>query len=443
MEFSFRQHQRQTQQQSLSPVLIKSLQLLSLPYPSLVSFLERHALENPFLEMRDDWPQCGDPVSAAWADGYASSMDPTPLFHCQDPMDSLQEHLYLQLAAAEVAPEITFAGRRLIERIDSRGYLSDTPENIAEQTGLPETTLREALKLIRTFSPKGVGAGDLKECLLLQADPQKCSIGLLRNILEGPVEKLERRDVRYFAKGCGVSVSEVGAAFQYLATLSPFPGCAFDSAEPTHYIYPEIEVTVSDGVLDFSFQSGCDLVSVNETLFQAISGQAVTTPDDREYVREKYGEATALVQELLLRKNAVEKLILFLLQVQRDYFLFPGGKLRPVTMRQAAAAMGVHPSTVSRCVNGRYIQTRDGILPLKAMFSAGLTAEQGEEVAPSEIKKEIQMIIQGEDAEHPVTDQAITERLSGQGMNIARRTVAKYREQMGIPVSHIRRRKGD
>ena len=443
MEFSLRQHQRQAQQQALSPVLIKSLQLLSLPYPSLVSFLERHAMENPFLEMRDDWPQCGDPVSASWAEIYTSSMDPTPLFQCQDPMDSLQEHLYLQLAAAKVSPQLTFAGRRIIERIDSRGYLSDTPEDIAQQTGLPESELRQALSLIQTFSPRGVGASNLQECLLLQADSKKCSIDLLRNLLEGPVEKLEHRDKRYFAKRCDVSVSEVGAAFRYLATLSPFPGSVFESVEPTHYIYPEIEVTVSDGALDFSFQSGCDLVSVNETLFQAVSDQAGTAPNDREYIRKKYGEATALVQELLLRRNAVEKLILFLLQVQRDYFLFSGGKLKPVTMRQAAAAMGVHPSTVSRCVNGRYIQTKDGILPLKAMFSAGLTAEKGAEFAPSEIKKAIQMIIQAEDAAHPVTDQAIAESLSGQGMNIARRTVAKYREQIGIPVSHIRRRKGD
>lgn len=448
MNFVHQQSAQQVQRQALSPVLIKSFQLLSLPYPSLVSFLERYSLDNPFLELNASQPVCGDPCfdspavswqGKSWA---GSEMDPTPLFHSPDPMQSLQEHLRLQLLSSRPSPEVLRAGSCIIEGIDDRGYFCESTEAVARATHLSESTAQEALNLIQTFSPSGVGAANLRECLLLQADPARQDRAILRSILEGPLEKIERRDLRYFAKQCGASVQDIAAAFQYLSTLSPFPGSSFQPSEPIHYVYPEIEITAANGKLSFSFHSGCDLISVNESLFQSLSQSPLTDQETRAYIREKYTEATALAQELTLRRSAVEKLILFLMREQRDYFLSPKGQLKPITMRQAAEAIGMHPSTISRCVNGRYIQTKDGVIPLKSLFSTSLASDSQEEVSSVEVKRAIRSLIEQESREHPISDQAIMERLSADGIRLSRRTVAKYRSQLGIPGSRARCRKG-
>lgn len=448
MDFVYQQRAQQTQRQTLSPVLIKSFQLLSLPYPSLVSFLERRAVDNPFLELNTGHLLCGDPCSGEPAVSWevsaqtGSGIDPTPLFPSADPMQSLQEHLRLQLLSAAPSPEILRGGTCIIQRIDDRGYFCESVEAVARDAHLPLSTVRQALSLIQTFSPSGVGAANLQECLLLQADPERCNIAILRQILEGPLERIERRDLRYFAKQCGTSVSKIAEAFQYLSTLSPFPGSSFQPAEPIHYIYPEIEITVTGGKLGFSFQSGCDLISVNQPLFQSLSQNPFTDQETREYIQEKYTEAVAMMQELLLRRNAVEKLILFLMQEQQDYFLLPDGRLKPITMRQAAEAIGMNPSTISRCVNGRYIQTKDGVIPLKNLFSSGLPSDSQEEVSSVEVKRAIRALIETESREHPISDQAITERLCADGIQLSRRTVAKYRNQLGIAGSRSRCRKG-
>lgn len=448
MNFSHVQSAQQTQSRSLSPTLMKSLQLLSMPYPTLAGFLERLSLDNPFLEMESDELFCGERLDGFAAfdyeigDSSGSAMDPTPLFYSSDPMGSLQEHLRLQLMSAAAEPELLRAGFAVIEYIDSRGYFCESLPDLAEAAQLPPALLKEALTLIQTFSPAGVGASGLKECLLLQADPERCDTTVLRTILEAPLEKLESRDLRYFAKLCGVSVRDVQAAFEYLATLSPFPGSAFEAQKPTYYIYPEIEVTVQNGKIGFTFRSGCELISINRTLFQEVSRDRMSDADTLEYVHKKYQEANLLMQELLLRRNAEEKLLLFLIQEQEEYFLLPNGRLKPITMRQAAAAIGMHPSTISRCVNGRYIQTKDGVIPLKKLFSTGLAHSSKADVSAVEVKKAIRAMIQSEAPDNPISDQVILERLNAAGIQLSRRTVAKYRDQLGIPGSRSRCRKG-
>lgn len=444
MNFSHVQRTQQTQSQSLSPTIIKSLQLLSMPYPALASFLARFSMDNPFLELESDafWTQEPPHIEYERADFDSSPMDPTPLFHSGDPMDSLQAHLRLQLATATRDPDLLRGGSAVIECIDDRGYFDSSLTVLEENTGLSGAVLKQALALIQSFSPRGVGASDLKECLLLQADPAECDPNILRALLDAPLAKLEHRDARYFASLCGVSVKEIHAAFQYLATLSPHPGNAYAPRTPTHYIFPEIEIIIQNGALDFSFRSGCELISINQALFQSISDTPLTDAGTLEYVHKKYQEATLLMQQLLLRRNAEEKLILYLLQEQEEYFLLPHSKLKPITMRQAANAIGMHPSTISRCVNGRYIQTKDGVIPLKQLFSTRLSHAATEEVSAVEVKKAIRAMIQQEAPDAPISDQVIVEQLNAAGTQISRRTVAKYREQLGIPGSRARCRKG-
>lgn len=436
---------RQTQTQAFSPSLIKGLQLLAMPYPALVSFLDRYALENPFLEKQDAWPLCGDPFGGGRAKsraGGAAGMDPIPLFHSTDPLDTLYEHIRLQLFGAGLSARVLLAGLCAAEYIDERGYLCESAEAIAEQNDLSPRDVRDAIEKIKTFSPAGVGASCLRECLLLQADARRCDVSLMERVLDGPLEKLAARDSRYFARRLGVDERAVQAVFSHLSELSPHPGHGFESPSVTHYIYPEIEVFKRNGALSFSLQSGCDLVYANEPLYRELIARVSPGTADMEYIRSKYREASVLMQGLSLRRTTTEQLMLFMLSAQRDYFLHEGQPLRPVTMRQAADALGVTPSTISRCVNGRYIQTKDGVVLLKSLFAQRATLSADEPLSAAAVQSRIRAIIQTEPPHAPVSDQAIADRLAMDGARLARRTVAKYRDQMGIPTSRQRRQKG-
>jgi RNA polymerase sigma-54 factor len=416
-----------------------------MPYPALVSFLKNICLDNPFLEVASDESLCGDPLSVwEWEveRPHGSEQDPTPLFQVADPMHTLQEHLRLQMLSAAQDEQLRRAGFVIIGCIDSRGYLRESLEDLARGTGLPRPLLEQALTLIHRFSPAGVGARDLRECLLLQADPRRRDRPVIEALLALPVEQLAQRDARNLARSCGASVSEVNGALRYLSTLSPDPGSQFPSIEPVCYLCPEIVITTQGNEIHCTIQSGCELVSVSDDLYHALTSDPALDKDTSDYIREKYQEANALIQQLNLRRRTLESLMLLLIQVQRDYFLYPKGPLKPLTMRQAAAILGVHPSTISRCVTGRYIQTKHGIVPLRQLFTQSIPSTTAGVHSAGEAKCAIRALIQQESPNLPLSDQELARQLENRGILLSRRTVAKYREQLGIAGSRARHRKG-
>ncbi|MCC8139030.1 MAG: RNA polymerase factor sigma-54 [Lachnospiraceae bacterium] len=444
MNYSQSIHARQEQKKTFSPSLLRSFQLLNFSYPALVSFLEKHCLENPFLEFHS--AEIAESVPFEEKEIYkerGDRMDPVPLFRSADALDSLDEHLRIQLLSSDAPTDVIRAGLRIIEYIDERGYCRESPEDIAAYEKLSVKATRAALDLIKTFSPRGVGAADLRECLLLQADPGLCKPDILQAILSAPIQALESGDWQRLAAIAGCDIAEIREHIAYLSTLSPYPGSGFDSGTPTPYTYPEIEIKSDGEQLSFSFRSGCELITVDAALFETLSDQAAGDPEASQYISARFREANELVNELKLRRHVVEMLIVYIIKEQTDYFTLPEGPLKPITMRMAAAALGVHPSTISRCVSGRYICTPRGTLPMKALFSSGYVSDSGTAVSSVEIKRLLRRMISGESPANPLSDLELTAKFAADGIRLSRRTVAKYREQLGIPGSRVRRRKGE
>ncbi len=425
----------------MTPVMMKSLQLLPLSYTALSQFLERQSLENPFLEYHSELEVHTQLYAAdsllSWQNRRrAGSVEPTPVFAAPDTLSSLREHLRLQMGQAPANPSVCRAGYRLIDYLDNNGYLQESPAEISRLEGLSAKDVEAALRLIKTFSPTGVGAENLAECLLLQANQAKYDPVLLRNLLHTDPALLASRNYQKIAAQCKTTPQKVRSHLEHLASLNPYPGAEFSSCAVTHYIQPEISVTAENGHLRFTFHSGCNLLSIDDGLLQYIQAQDALDDDTEYYLRRKYQEAVELMQELTLRKNAIERLLHYILHIQADYF--QGGTLKPVTMRAAAEALNIHPSTVSRYVSDRYIQTEAGVMPLKRMFSTGYETDTGGSVSSEEVKRKIAALIQNET--RALSDQNLTELLGHEGIPISRRTVAKYREQLHIPESRIRER---
>ena len=443
LELNVGQLQQQQQRQSLSPTLMKSLQLLSMPCYDLTGFLARAALDNPFLEL--DWSMVEEPAplvtsSRSHSFDREDDFDPINFLPAEDVTHSLSEQLRLQLIDQRLPQRLFAAGEYIIGSLDQNGYFTDDESICAEFLGITPEEFRSVLTIVRGFQPTGIASRDLRQCLLAQADAERCDIHIVRRLLQLPAEKLERKNPAMLAQLCDASKAEIKKALHYLCTLNPRPG-ADSFGRQIEYVYPDIEVRREDREITFLFRSGCEILTLNERYAGELSAMEELEPKAREFIREKYRDAKALINELELRKNAIEKLMLYLIDYQHDFFSFANGRLKPLTMKQAAEAIGMHPSTVSRCVNGRYILTTNGMMPMKALFSAGLATETAKEIAPQEIRKQIAAEIRREDHRRPLSDQELTDILVRSGAQISRRTVAKYREQLGIPGSRDRRRK--
>ena len=448
MPQAFRQQTRQQQQQGLAPALIKSIQLLSMPYLSLQRFLRNYTLDNPFIELNEVETPCGDLCRPDDLLDYeedrkgpvisGTDTDPVPLFRSPDPVGSLQEYLRLQLISSCTDRELLSAGEYLIRCIDDRGYLGEPPE----QSRFSPQLLDRAGDLIRTFQPAGVGARTPEECLLLQADPKLCPPELIRAIFSVTPKDFSQRTVQKLGKICGTTAAAVQNGLRHLKALDPYPGRAFASSKgAAQYIYPEIEIITRGQELSFRLRSGSDLITINSGLYRETLCSGCIDAQTKKYISTRFREANELLNELSLCRNTEERLLNYVLKVQHDYFLHPDGALKPITMNQAAAALGLHPSTVSRCVSGRYIQSARGVMPYKALFSVSIPSEDGQGCSAAEVKRKISGMIASEGKKHPLSDGAIAEQLKEQGVSVSRRTVAKYREQLEIPESRARMRK--
>jgi RNA polymerase sigma-54 factor len=415
-----------------------------LPYPDLLRFIEKVTLDNPFIEL--DYAL--DPTTV-----NPSSCRPDELISSPDPMDTLALSLRLQLITHGCRPDVLEAGLCVIDFIDDRGYCPYGADEIARRGGLRQETVSEALELIKTFEPRGVGAYDLRECLLLQADESHPDYDAIRRLLNVPEELILSGNTKRLCGLCETDPDSLRAILRYLSGLSPFPGGAFPQSAPPGYVFPEIEVNMVDGGVELVIHGGDGFVSVGADYYHSALEAAAGDLCACEFIRSKYSEATALVHQLSLRRKALESLMLYLLDVQREYLTVGGRPPNPVTMREAAIAIGMHPSTVTRCVNGKYIQTKRGAIPLRSLFSSPLPANaqargadggadggtgtgtgtgKGMGVSQAAAKDAIRSLIGEESPGSPVTDQAIADHLLARGISISRRTVAKYRGQMGI-----------
>jgi RNA polymerase sigma-54 factor len=354
---------------------------------------------------------------------------------------TLAEHLESQVNLLGLPESERTAALYLIGNIDENGYLMVTDEEAATALSLAVEEVARAAARIQTLDPLGVGARDLRECLLIQAREKGEEFELPRRILTDHFDLFSRGDVAGVARRMKVSREIVKEAFQKLVTLWPKPGRAY-SGDDVHYITPDVYVfKVDDQWIITLNEDGQPRLRLSSYYRRLLAGGEELPKEDREFLKQKVNSALWFIKSIEQRKRTIYKVVETIMKLQRDFLEKGAEHMRPLTLRDVAEEIEMHESTVSRVTSGKYVYTPHGIFELKFFFNSGLNREGGEEdIASKSVKEKIREIIRSEGEGKALSDQELMRLLQNQGIRIARRTVTKYRAQLGMLSSSRRKR---
>ncbi|MBI5420275.1 MAG: RNA polymerase factor sigma-54 [Deltaproteobacteria bacterium] len=354
---------------------------------------------------------------------------------------TLAEYLELQLTLSDADEKVREIARYLIGNIDENGYLRVTAEEAAEALSEPVEAIEAAIARIQAMDPTGVGARDLRECLMVQAREKGDDFALPLKILTDHFDLFARGDIAGISRRMRISREAVKEAYQKLVTLDPKPGRGF-SGDDVHYITPDVYIVRIDNQWVITLnEDGQPRLKLSSYYRRLLSGGESLPKEDREFIKQKVNSALWFIKSIQQRQRTIYKVVESIMKLQRD-FLEKGPKyLRPLTLRDVAEEISMHESTVSRVTSGKYVYTPHGIFDLKYFFNSGFNRDGGEEdIASKSVKEKIREIIGSEGGEKPLSDQELMRLLRNQGIRIARRTVTKYRAQLGMLPSSRRRK---
>jgi RNA polymerase sigma-54 factor len=337
-------------------------------------------------------------------------------------------------------PELTEIGEFLIGSIDDRGFLTITSEEVATLLGKPIEKVEEAVRIVQSFEPAGIGARDLRECLLIQLDRKEMGDSLAARMVRDHFDSLKDRKFAEIAKKMHVSITQVQAAGDIIAKLNPKPGFLISHEEP-RYVVPDLVVDkVEDKYVVFLNDRHVPRLRINPSYRDMLRGDRSRKDKTREYIIGKLNSAKWLIQTIEQRRKTMVKVMKCIVDSQEEFFDRGIAFLKPLTLQQVANQIGMHESTVSRVTNNKYVQTPRGVFELKFFFSSKLQTDAGDEMSAKSAKDVISVLIEGEDRSDPLSDQKIADILRDRGLRIARRTVAKYREQLRLLPARYRKR---
>ena len=489
---AFSQNTVLRQEQTLTPQQILSLEYLMTPVMELEEKIERELASNPVLELDekhdnsndielDDLPTQEIPGMRSAADvshmfdanredfdehlgRIAESPETWESFSHGDPMDasrpgeysseeeerrnylfnsiaaetSLQEYLLDQLRFADVTEQTAQAAEYIIGCLDEAGYLKTPLAEIAQSVNCTTETAEQALTLVQSFEPPGIAARDLKECLLLQLRMSSDSDPDLVRLIENHLNDLAHNRLPLIAREMGISMDRLNDLTIKLRSLNPHPGNAITPSTPL-YVIPE--VTVEKDGDDFRIVQNDPFsgrLSISDRYLKMLENPAVS-PEDKSYIRAKIADGKLLIHNIDQRKSTIRRIAELIVSTQHDFMRYGAKALKPMTMRQAADKLGLHETTISRAVANKYIQTPVGLFEFKFFFSGGFQSEEGEEVSSHAIKDMIQELVSSEDPAKPLSDNKLAALLKKRGFDVARRTIAKYRDELAIPSSQLRK----
>jgi RNA polymerase sigma-54 factor len=351
---------------------------------------------------------------------------------------SLQEHLMQQAELADLSPACVLAMKHLVGSLDDRGFLTQTPNDVALQTGIALDSVQEALKLLKTFEPAGIGAKDLAECLVLQLQAKGRAGSLATRMIRDHFELLTRRRIPELARKLGVDADDVQSAIEEIGKLDPAPGRRF-AEDNNRVVVPD--VTVEKDGAEWRILLNSDYIPrlrISST-YRDLIAKGTLNKTERDYLRERMRSGKFLIDSIEQRQRTIERITREIINAQKDFFETGVSALKPLTMTQIADVVGVHETTVSRAIANKYIRTPHGVFDFKYFFTPGYQAESGASVSNTSVKEMIADLINMEDKGAPLSDQELVAKLLDKGITIARRTVAKYREELGILPSNLRR----
>jgi RNA polymerase sigma-54 factor len=385
-------------------------------------------------EWRDHFSAANSPVRSTTEDEEKRQF----MFDSLTQETSLAQHLVEQVRETDLDEKEQVVAELMIGNIDDYGYLNITVDELALQTGLPTEAIIDVLDVVQGFDPAGVGARDLRECLMLQLERAKLDRSLEFQIVRDHMDSLGKRRIPEIARGTGKSVDEVQEALVRIARLEPRPGRAYLPVTE-QYVAPEVFV-VKNGE-EYTVTTNDEQIphlrisNVYKDLMAAGGNDA----EVKNYIREKIRAGKFLIKSLHQRQTTIANIGREIVKRQREFMDKGVAHLRPMTMAQVAEVVGVHETTVSRAVSGKYIETPQGVYEMKYFFTAGLETASGAGVSNTSVKDMIAEIFKSENTGKPLSDQEVVKMLTDKGINIARRTVAKYRDELGILPSNLRK----
>ena len=351
---------------------------------------------------------------------------------------SLQQSLLDQVRLSDLTDEQRQFAELIIGNIDDYGYLKSSVDELAFSTNIPANKILDVLKVVQTFHPPGVGARDLRECLMLQLERQGKQDTVEYRIVNECMEALGKRRIPEVARTLGITVDQVQEAFARIATLEPRPGREF-LTDNNQYISPEVFVQkVGDDYVITTNNDQVPHLRISNT-YKDLMAQPDSSQEVREYIREKIRAGKFLIKSLHQRQQTIMNIGREIVNRQREFMEKGVAFLKPLTMVQVAEVVGVHETTVSRAVSGKYMQTPQGVFEMKYFFTSGIQTASGVGISNTSVKDMISGMIKEEDQSKPLSDEEIVKMLDQKGIKIARRTVAKYRSELNILPSHLRK----
>ena len=458
------QTQSLSQQQVLAPQLQQSLQILQAPMLELRALIQSEIEANPTIEVEDSEPKIEDKQREAeefdaefdrlskldeeWRDymsqnaSYAKRNSDDEerrqfFFDSLSEEQTLQQHLLEQLRSTDLSKSDLQLGELLIGNIDDVGVLTTTPEEISRNTGLEAEDLVRVLDVVQTFHPVGVGARDLRECLLIQLKRIGKEHSLEWKIASSHIEDLGKKRFPEIARRCGTTVDCVQRAATFIATLDPKPGQIF-SPDPNHYVLPDVTVEKIAGEWVISLNGDqIPHLRISNTYKDLMAQQS--KEDVRDYIRDKIRSGKFLIKSIHQRQQTISNIAHEIVKRQLEFLDAGPSGLKPMTMVQIADCVGVHETTVSRAISGKYMATPHGVFEMKYFFTPGYQTAGGESVSNTSVKGVIAELVAKEEPKSPLSDKEIVELLEQRGIPIARRTVAKYRNELNILPSNMRK----
>jgi RNA polymerase sigma-54 factor len=469
------QRQSLALQQVLSPQLQQSLLILQTPLLELRNLVQQEMETNPVLEelpedsgaderseaeasadenFRDEFEKLAS-LDEEWRDYMAQSASSNFdgrrgskeadekrqfLFDSIPVQETLQQNLIAQLNQTVLSADDRKTAELIIGNIDDDGFLQSTTEEMALNSGIPQDEFERVLGLIQTFYPAGVGARDLRECLLIQLRRLGKEQSLEYRIVSEHMDDLGRHRFMEIARRMAISVEEVQKAADNIARLNPRPGQVF-AAAPQNYVLPDVIVEKVDGEYQISFNNEqIPHLRISNLYKDIIASGDAQSSDTKDYIRDKIRSGKFLIRSIHQRQQTIMNIAQQIVSRQRDFLEHGPSHLKPMTMAEIAEVVGVHETTVSRAVSGKYMATPQGVFEMKYFFTGGYQTATGESLSNISVKQAILDLVKHESGSAPLSDHEIVEILSERGIPIARRTVAKYRTELNILPSHMRRK---
>ena len=421
----------QTQKLITTPLILQSLKILQYSSLELDGFVKEEALKNPLLDYEPPkgiFTGSDKLYNQAKFEGYTYREG------------TLVDNILEQIIISKFSPTENAIAVYLTNALDENGYLTVSTGEAAKVLGVMESEVEKVLTVLQDFEPIGVFARDLKECLVLQLKDKGVYRDVIKDIVDNHIDDIAKNGISRIAKETGLEEHQVQNVVDYIRTLDPKPGKSFNSKDNLKFIVPDVYLNSSDGKTELSINEDSFPDLKINSYYENLRLDESNDKETRKYLNERYNSATWIIHSVNKRRDTIYKVANAIVNHQKEFFEKGYDYLKPLTLKDISKELELAESTVSRASKDKYIQTENGVFELRFFFSSGVSKNDGKQISSNSIKKMIANLIKDEDKLRPISDDKITQALKEKGIEISRRTVAKYRESMGIKSSQGRKR---